>query len=517
MTDGDLRNLPVPQSLKLFGEVLEELRGRGVVLGWDRERVVAAYAKGRRGRRCSPRAQGEGCLCRRVRTCLVGGRRDERMAEAVTTMLPFLTDVDLLVSGEGILDPLGLSATADRLADQVLPGLRARMARPRFLTAMAVSAAVCEDLPDVGRDGVTAPHIVFEWLLTEGFARAGRDKDTVNTPGTLKAQAVCKSGEPMSARAYLKSPTVFGLHGVYKPVATAIGVITDDFALGEAGYELLRAWEREQGLAGFVDSTLGGGAGREMRLQVQGAVRDALEAGCTTRKPGWRGWDFFAAHLAPGSLGKSEAACLYRLLTGPGGRRPEVFELTSKPACYGPEGPEWELAGKRLKPHASSVLRADIEAVQAFERFATTLEAAFERLLFRSSGLRDRPLGVADFSADPDVVTWAAGLRSAVSSAEEALAEYPAHLQAEFGVLSKAFGHFTDAESLFHALLERHAAVQHAKKPDGKREWVEHSVNGGVFVRPLFRVEALEPPVQWGRPYRFSTVRSFCRDIYGTN
>jgi hypothetical protein len=54
--------------------------------------------------------------------------------------LPFLTTYDPVTSGEGELDPLGLSSIGDRLADQVLPGLRARMSRPRFLTAIAVAS-----------------------------------------------------------------------------------------------------------------------------------------------------------------------------------------------------------------------------------------------------------------------------------------------------------------------------------------------------------------------------------------
>jgi hypothetical protein len=56
--------------------------------------------------------------------------------------LPFLTLPDPVTTGEGALDPLGLSTLGDRLAEQVLPGLRARMARPRFLTAIAVAVGV---------------------------------------------------------------------------------------------------------------------------------------------------------------------------------------------------------------------------------------------------------------------------------------------------------------------------------------------------------------------------------------
>src|SRR5215208_4382919 len=101
--------------------------------------------------------------------------------------------------------------------------------------------------------GVTPPHIVFEWLLTEGFARAGRGRDTVNTPGTLKAQAVYRGGESMSARSYLKTPAVFGLHGVHKPIAVATGIVSEDFELREHGYQLVRAWDL------VLDPTCGSG------------------------------------------------------------------------------------------------------------------------------------------------------------------------------------------------------------------------------------------------------------------
>ena len=37
-----------------------------------------------------------------------------------------------------------MATIGDRLADQILPGLRARMSRPRFVTAIAVAAAACE-------------------------------------------------------------------------------------------------------------------------------------------------------------------------------------------------------------------------------------------------------------------------------------------------------------------------------------------------------------------------------------
>src|SRR4051812_44234073 len=53
-----------------------------------------------------------------------------------------MTLPDWKISGEGALYRLGLVTISDRLAEQVLPALRARMSRPRFLTAVAACTSV---------------------------------------------------------------------------------------------------------------------------------------------------------------------------------------------------------------------------------------------------------------------------------------------------------------------------------------------------------------------------------------
>src|SRR5438105_7434140 len=157
----------------------------------------------------------------------------------MSVSLPFLTLPDPLITGEGALDPLGLSMIGDHLANQILPGLRARMSRPRFVTAIAVSAAVCDGLEDkFAGDGITPAYLVFEWLLVEAFVRAGKPEATLRTPGTQKAQEVRASGDAMCARTYLKTPNVFGFHGVYKPLARALDVVDEHMCLSDKGVEL---------------------------------------------------------------------------------------------------------------------------------------------------------------------------------------------------------------------------------------------------------------------------------------
>ena len=58
--------------------------------------------------------------------------------------LPFLTTYDPPGSSEGTLDPLGLYQIADQLGVMLVPAVRERMQRIRFLTAMAVGSIVTE-------------------------------------------------------------------------------------------------------------------------------------------------------------------------------------------------------------------------------------------------------------------------------------------------------------------------------------------------------------------------------------
>ena len=74
--------------------------------------------------------------------------------------LPFLTSYDPSGTSEGTLDPLGPYQIADQLAVQLVPAVRERMQRIRFLTAMAVGAMVVEGLEDDLCQRDASPYLV---------------------------------------------------------------------------------------------------------------------------------------------------------------------------------------------------------------------------------------------------------------------------------------------------------------------------------------------------------------------
>ena len=187
--------------------------------------------------------------------------------------LPELSAYDPPVAGEGSLDPMGLAAISDRLADRLVPGLRARMQRVRFVTAMAVGAVACETLADeLPADGISTPAICFEWLVIEGFVRRLSPQEIPpGVPGSQKARAVVNRKQRLSAATYLKGPSVFGFNGVYKPFAVDAGVVGSDLEPGPRCAELVAG--------------LGGGAGlrRLHRRRAGHRGRSAAQPTSATR------------------------------------------------------------------------------------------------------------------------------------------------------------------------------------------------------------------------------------------
>jgi hypothetical protein len=419
------------------------------------------------------------------------------------------------VSGEGALDPLGLAMVGDRLADQILPGLRARMSRPRFLTAIAVSAAVCENLEDrLAADGITPAYLVFEWLVVEAFVREGERQATRGTPGTQKAQEVRDSNDAMSHRTYLKTPTVFGFHGVYKPLARHMGIVDDDLRLADKGYELLKAWQTEQRLEGFLESAAVAGEGRAVRQVLRSAVEEGLAAGHTVRQGGWRGWSILARHLPPANAGVSEAALLARLLEDAEAEpRGEVFRLLREAGDTGDAG-EKPIVDSFLIRKCSRELADRLNAIVAYEDACSVLEEAFDWIRFLSTHSRERPIDAKTFAVESRTGTLSRELAGRLAAAEQALAVSPLGVQQLFAQLAKGFDSVRDAAGLFEAVLARHDEVQKAKPPEGKRSWFERSPDGATFVRvPYRRIERPESDRGWTRPYRIHTVLSFLDDL----
>jgi hypothetical protein len=87
--------------------------------------------------------------------------------DRMSSLLPFLTTYDPPGANEGSIDPLGLYQIADQLGIKLVPAMRERMQRIRFLTAMTAGSLVTDGLEHNTQERDASPYIVWEWLVVE--------------------------------------------------------------------------------------------------------------------------------------------------------------------------------------------------------------------------------------------------------------------------------------------------------------------------------------------------------------
>lgn len=444
----------------------------------------------------------------------------------MSLVLPVLSAADPLEEAEGSIDPFSTQAGYERLAERILPFLTVRMKRARFLTSMCVSAHVCSVFGDrIAADGASPPWLVFEWYVVEAHVRAGRSltvRDTRSFPGLTKIGRALKSGRSVGAASYLKTATIFGLHGVYRRLASGLRILTDDLTLDEGGWELLRAWEREQGLDGFCDGRTGAGAA--LREEMRRGVEEGLAKGHTSRPDAWRPWGLIPQHLAPSTAGTNEARLLYERLVRtdlrPSPRDPEALDMRrelveairrNEPASNGLD--EWTFLRALCKARGtSSALRERLDAIEAYELLCAPLNDALNLVLHLSSEQGGAPVTLDDAAAHPVGAALPHRIRKAcqrVRGTALLLESMPA-VQA---VCERYDGQETPQQVL-DACLEHHVDAQRGKPPEGKRAWFERLRGDQVLARPQYlRDSAPDGAEYFVHDYRVASVRQFLSDL----
>ncbi len=422
--------------------------------------------------------------------------------------LPELSEYDPPVAGEGSIDPMGLAAISDRLADRLVPGLRARMLRVRFVTAMAVGSIACETLADeLPADGVTTPAIAFEWLTIEGFARRlPPNQMPQGVPGSLKARTVVNRKERLSARTYLKGPSVFGFNGVYKPFAVDARVVGPELEPGPRCAELVRAWEEDQGFQGFTDAVPNTDGGR-LRGTIRDQVRDALRAGrCSTNPSSWV-FGHLASALHPDHAEHRERHVLRTLVTDD--EHDTRAELARHLMTVEGDLTEAETLAL-IRPSRSTALGAIVDAVVAYEEFAARVDAVFRTLVAVSHSMGAQPLTPTHVEKHELIVRCARELPSHYKLAVERMAAIDASGGVE-GILGE-FAIPRSPADLVELAFEHHASVQAQKPPNGKRPWFEPVRQGWVVRSPYSKPDLPQLGPWFVHPVRVAPLRRFLGD-----
>ena len=432
----------------------------------------------------------------------------------MTLTLPQLSDADPTISGEGSLDPLGMAQLADRLAESLLPGLRARMRRIRFLTASAVGALAAESLVDVlPVDRMSTPTICFEWLVLEAFARrSGKDLplESSGIPGSSKVRSVLAQGKRLAARNYLKSPNVFGFTGIYLPLARHLQVLDEDRRVAARLSDLTQAWERDRGLGGYTDGKPGTDGGR-LRLRLRDEVRAALQQGHCAAPEGSQLWRLLSEALHPTQAGRAEKALLRHWIVDD--NMPMRAELARFLDQQG-DASEADALKSLLAGQRSLDLRLRLEAISAYEAVAHLLGASFAQVCHLSTMLGTRPITAADVSRDQVLNDARARLPDAMNRAADCLERIDGELLVVFSHRLGKFEQPGSTSDFVDLLLTHHEAVQNHKPPKGKRPWLDRHAGGWVVRSIYWRSESAQlVPGTLVHPYRLSALRGFMKDL----
>ncbi len=429
---------------------------------------------------------------------------------------PFSSEFDPSEESEGSIDPLGLQPAYERLADRMLPAVTVRMGRPRFVTAMALGACICEgwDADAVSSDGVTPPWLVYEWIVVEAFVRAANVLDNpYGTPGIQKVGRAIRSQRPVSASAYLKTPMVFGFSGVFRRLAREIGILTEDGRLDDGGYELLAAWAKDQGLDGIIDASAG--TGYAFRERLRRAISQGLEKGHTTGQPK-EFWNEIARRLDPSQSGRNEARLLLSRILSRAGPEEMVKQLKDALIAQGGVRDRADEAPflRGLGRHAQDALKELLTGIDAYEAFGRAITDAFDALRYCGSINGAAPVGADDFATMPVTKRALKALGPAISRVQK----HPMLLEWERDHdLPEALQHFEAVRNgvdLFEALRDHHEQVQKNKPPNGKRAWFEHARADKIVIRAGYSVTS--PPDGQGtyvHEYRIPTFSGFLADL----
>lgn len=420
---------------------------------------------------------------------------------ALFDQLPRLSAYDPGAEGEGGIDPLGLSAVADRLADKLVPGIRARMSHPRFVTVSAVGAIACQDLRELTTDdGKTSADIAFEWLVVEAMVRHPGDGRTEGLPGNQKAARAKAANLRLSRGTYLNGPRVFGFTGVYRPFSRDARVLTlDDMPDQNARY-LVKEWESDWGLEGFVDRS---GNGGRLRKDIADACASSLKKGECAAAPSGQLLQNLAKYLAPREAKLKERRALRCLIVeSEHGIRNELASMLVNTPL--PEEITQRELAHALREKASKPTRQAIQAAIDYEDAATALDHVFRRFLAHTVQQHGSVISPPHALVSPGLEALAPKIGDLVQRAVESvsvLGDDALAQDTEHG-LNVFRGRMTN-EAFFDALIARHEAVQATRK---KLSWIDR-LDGDWTVRSPYRnqTNALDDDI-WTHPMRMVTL-----------
>jgi len=316
----------------------------------------------------------------------------------------------------------------------------------------------------------------------------------------------------VDAPSYLKTPRVFGFHGVYKRLAVHLGLVNVHLRPGPNTERVVDAWARGQ--------RLGGLAGAKSHLAGWStAVRLSLAHEPPRTRPHWNqaDWAALAGAFAPAAATRGEKRRLRDLLLSPddalAGALTVLWQLQ---AAYRDDEFEEESLHRDLEKR-EPVYAPLIHAIRSYEAFARGLADGFDVLRAEAAGLDARGYAVPDIGRHEGFAASVAGLDERFAAAHRALGDVSLASGTLRNLFDERFAVFAepmDPGGTALALCDHHEAIQRAKSADGKRAWFDRMGPERIYIRHAYRVD--RRPIEPGRyvhDYRGRPIRRFRADL----
>lgn len=429
--------------------------------------------------------------------------------------LPFLTEYDPPGSSEGSLDPLGLYLIADQLAMKLVPSIRERMQRIRFLTPMAVGALVTEGLEANPNHPETPPFLVWEWLVIEAIIRIFSDEpDLWGIPGRAVTKTALTNYNYIDHRNYLKTPRVFGFHGVYKRLAVHIGVVDSHICLREPkGLKLIQSWSKDHNLGEF-------GQKHELYVLWRKAVEASLKKNPVRTAPGLhkKQWKRLAELFMPDRMKRHEKSCLKRfLITNENSNRGAIYDIWMEcdemdkeiEADKINEKITHQALAKKVPRHA-----VILDAIGSYEYFCRLLTDAFNIIRNMASQNNVQGFNISTASRHKGFSLVASKVHDAFVQAYRKIEEVGLDMDIRFKERFKRFSESLPADIFAKELCEHHEWIQRCKSKEGKRPWFDRVGAEMIYMRQNYRlIESPELSELYIHEYRTKPIYRFYRDL----
>jgi len=381
------------------------------------------------------------------------------------------------------------------------------MQRIRFLTAMAVGSLVTQGLEDNPELRDASPYLVWEWLVVEALMRTrGEDPGVWGVPGTLVARRALNLHGYLDARCYLKTPRIFGFHGVYKRLAIHLRLLDVHLNPGPNAEALADAWARSIGFRDLNEA-------KPLLSNWTAEVRRCLREKPPRTRPNWtnKNWNDLAEAFAPYRCKFQERRYLRNLLLDEGKRRlgvlPTVWQLLSESKDDLTEETLHELLARREPSNASL-----LHAIRSYEAFARALHDAFNLLRAEATSLDARGFEVTNIANDADFRLCMKDLHQRFATAHHALAEVtaPDLFDTRFGGFSEPL----DPGACALVLCKHHEDIQQAKSATGKRSWFDRVGERRIYIRHGYREKRRDiQPDRYVHDYRSRPIHNFFHDL----